>query len=453
MKSSAQTPPASSRNITALLLLLGTTSLALATDYSSSVMLDAEASYNDNLRMSKTDKMAVQHYVVRPLLRFNADTETTQFGLSSKLIFNHYDENQFDSNDQDLVLDFQHQFESSAVGLNAALIRDSTITSEVLGSGRIDDTAERTQTYQVTPSYTYTLNETNQLALQATYNAREYDSDNYIGYKNTSAQLDWFHILSDRIKLILSGTYSDYRSDDRTTYVPGQILEVQTVNGPQLLPPTLFGQQTYYNRSKDKGLQIGAEYQWSEQSQLMLRVGRSSNEQTYPIEDDPQRICTDTLYLRLVELGYEVGGVCDLEEDSNLTTVQLNWSWDSERNSISVNSSKATQPSSNGYSVDSTQLSAYWGFKLTERDLVSANVSAVRNRAIGDDAVQQNNSLADRDYQSITMMYRHQFSTNWFVNGSYQYSNQKYRDIDFQSHSNVFTVGIRYQPQEWHWSR
>jgi hypothetical protein len=452
----------------ALVVFIGIASGSAATDYSSGARLNVDASHNDNLRMSETDKISVNKYLVTPVFTLSADTERSKLQLASTLYFNRYDKNEFDSNDQNIGLAFTHEFENSSVGLNANVVRDSTITSEQLTSGVVGRKAERTERYQAAPSWSYTLNETNVLQLNGSYTIQDYRTSSYTGYKNIGTGLDWIHIINERFKLVVSATYSDYHSDDSEKLdVPNQNISIPVQTGidsegepiiiEQGLPAGIFGQQTYSTRTKESGGQVGLDYYWSEASLLQARVGRSRSKTTYPITDSSD-VCSNAFRLTLLQSSslYApfVSGFCDLESNSDLlSTAQLNWNWSNEHQQFSLSTTKSSQPSSNGYVIDALQVSSSWSYRLTEKDQISANLSLVRNRAINKKSSLQNTSIANRDYESAALSYRRQVNEQWSVSASYQFGQQKYNDIDTQANSKIISLGIRYQPQEWHWAR
>lgn len=449
----------------ATLLFGGLAAAASATDYSASAAIDSSVSYNDNLRMTQSDKTAVRKYQVVPTLSLNADTETSSFRLQSIFYFNYYDKSEFNSNDQNIGVAYSKKFESSEVGVNANLVRDSTITSEELGSGRIGDTAERTDIYQVAPYWSYYLNETNLLQLTSSYTQQNYKSRNYIGYKQYGGGLDWIHVYNERLKLVTSANYSKYESDDSQDFpspLTGfTVYEPVDIGGISVLVPVRFtrgqfGNQTYSTRTEEKRLQVGADYEWSEATKLQARLGASRSETEYPVSD-PQNICSNTDYLELVRAGLApyVGGLCGLEpSDSTLFTAELDWTWKSERNQLNLSTTKSTQPTSNGYMVDAWQVASTWTYALSERDQIKTDLTLVRNRTINESSrSSQTTSAGNRNYGTVLFSYSRQLNELWSVTGSYRYSKQQYTDLDYSAAANVFSIGIRYQPQRWDWAR
>ncbi len=435
-----------------LLICGGLAATASATDYSASVLLNGISSYNDNLRMTERDKSDVYKFQLAPVASFSADTETSKLALRSTLYFNRYTEDEFNSDDQDLSLDYSNELEHMTYGISGMIQRNSTVTSETLTSGLIGETAERTERYQATPYISYMISETDMLQLQGTYFRQDYRSIGYAGYDGIDSSLDWTHILDERWKTVVSVKYSDYQWEDTELAVPPFAI----LGGVQFNPATgqferpvypagSFGQQSYSNGTKETGFQLGVDYQWTEQSKIEARVGNSESKTTYSL-NDPQHFCDTELVSLLV--------ACSLEDTSDrLSTAQLSWDWKNERHNFSLSGLKSTTPSSNGYVVDATTIFSSYGFRLTERDQLGANVSLVRNRTINDQNQVRNSSIGNRDYQSGTVSYRRELTEEWFVNASYQYNHQKYLDVDYEASSRIISLGITYQPRGWHWAR
>jgi len=442
---------------------------AFATDYAAGLSANVNASHNDNIRFTKNEKTSVRKYDAAPTLTFSASTETTNFEIDSTFDFNRYDKSEFNSDDQNIAMALSRQFESSSLSLKAAYINNSTITSELLTSGRIGEKAERAEQYQLSPQWTYSISELNLLQVQASYTAQDYHSAAYLGYKNIGSEIDWIHVANERLRWVTALTYSDYHSDETRFGVPGSgILYPSTdpsdpgthfatpFGSAALITPNQFGDQSYSTRTKDIGFQIGLDYQWSEQSLMKARFGRSKSDTTYPVKD-LNDTCANPDYLRLVQLGLgsSVGAICDdvPRVSEKLSTAELDWTWSNERQQFNLNSTKSTQPSSNGYTVDALQVGLNWSYHLTELDRISTMLSVARNRAPNKTGSLQNGSIADRDYGSATVAYERQISEFWFLNTSFQFSEQKYTQIDYQSSARVFSLGINYRPQQWHWSR
>lgn len=265
----------------------------------------------------------------------------------------------------------------------------------------------------------------------------------------------WVHIISDRMKFTATTIYSDYRSDDVT-------LDVPAIAGGDALsfsPPFFFhqgdfGQQSYITKTTSSGLRVGIDYQWSEQSLIKAQIGGSHLRTSYPIRD-PRAICANSIFLLLAaDLGPVVGSACTLQATSNTqSNAGVTWMWNGENQQLNLNATKAIQPTSNGYAVDSTQLASSWNYQPSELNSLNINLSAARNRAIDKTNSLQDSSIADRDYASATVQYARRLSENFVLNASFQFSYQKYVQIDYKASSRSYSLGLRYSPKQWHLAR
>ena len=408
-----------------------------AADFSAGFAINAHTNHNDNIRLTQNDQKASTEYQLSPKIDLGVNTETSQLLLTSTLNFNRYSLSEYNSDDQNIALGLSHQFENSFAGLDLNYVHNSTLTSELLTSGQIGTRADRAEKYDISPTWAYTVNERNTIQMSATYTTQNYESSSYLGYDNKSAELDWLHQLNERLKFILATSYSDYQSDDRSITVYGLLLGIF---------PIPVGTQSYTTRTQTKDIQLGAEYQISENSTLSGRFGRSRNDTTQPVKD-PSNFCAYGDQL--------IGAVCStIPHSVNFgTTANLSWTWNNEQQRFKLNATKLVQPTSNGYAVDAIQIQPSWSYQLTELDSISIDASIVRNRAIDKTTNLLNTSLADRDYGSATLRYQRRLTESWLFSTSYRYSNQKYSSTDYQASAHVYSLGITYQPQRWHWSR
>jgi hypothetical protein len=435
---------------------LTTASPGNAADYSAGFSMKVDASHNDNIRLVETNKTSVRKYDASPTLSFSGATENTKLELTSKFDFNQYDRSEFNSNDQNIGLTLSHQLESGSLGLNASYVHNSTISSELLTSGRVGDKATRSELYSVSPNWSYLINETNFIQWSASYALQNYESDAYTGYKYASTELDWMYLLSEQLKLSIGGSYSDYRADDIEIGVPRIDIPEVHIEGVPFAPllAGAAGNQGYATQTKSKGIVAGLDYQWSEQSQIKARFGRSQTRTSYSITD-PRHLCADPLFLLYSSvLQPYVSPVCMLESSDNpQTSADLNWSWRGERQQLDFDITKTLQPTSNGYAVDAWQLTSGWSYRLSELDKLSVNLSLVRNRAIDEKNSVVNAQIADRNYGLASIRYQRQLNEHWLVKAGFDFSEQKYTETDYQASSRVFSLGVTYQPTQWHWSR
>lgn len=405
-----------------------------ATDYAVGFNIDGRAIYDDNFRLTENDKIAIHGTEATPQLSLNADTGNSKWNLDTKLRSARYNENEYDTDDQFLSGEYSRQFERSTIGLGIYISHDSTNTSEFASSGRISNKSERHEHYQLSPSWSYGLTENNVIGLNGTYSRDNYENPNYVGYDFGETTATWSYIYNDRMSFLSRASYARYLSEDLNAEVP---YFFAPVFHPLFLAG--FAEQSSATKQTTTSLLFGLKYLWSEQQFLSLLIGRSKRKTEYLLQD-PAGIC-DQYYsifcLREDQSGYGL-------------TTDIQWVWRNERHKLDLNLSQSTQPTSDGQAVDQIQLSGNWNYTLSELQSTRISIQGYRNRDIDDNAQSSN---LDRDYLSAVFEYNYWLTEVWRITGTYQYRLQKYTEVGINAHAQVATLGIRYQPTEWHWSR
>jgi len=419
-----------------------------AADYAASASMKVYGTYDDNIRMTE-DKSEIKGVVASPGVTASASTETAKLALDSRFDFYRYDDSGYDTDNQWIELSSSKQFERSLIGLNAGIVRDSTTTSELLDSGRIGTSAQRSEEYSADAIWQWSVSENNQLTVNSRYAIRDYSGPGYVGYNYWDNSLGWSYKIGERWSFDMVAQYSHYRSDTAWVDVPAVFTAayyyppIGTINNIQ---PGDRGQLGYSSDNTTFGGQVGASYQISEQNSVRFLFGRSRNKTTYPLED-PTDICAD-IYL------HGLAPLCTLQPEDNIpNTATLDWTWTGERHQVTVDATKSLQPSSNGIAVDAIRFSAMWSYQVTERDRVALSLSGTRNRAITENGVQQLATASNRDYASATAEYHRQLSESWYIDASYQYRRSDYKDFDSDADANAIALGISYRPAARHWSR
>jgi hypothetical protein len=401
-----------------------------AAEYTAAGSVRMEALYDNNIQWTIADAKSVSGRTLIPEFSLGAASETTTADLQLHTWFRRFSISDYDSDDQDLQLSVQHKLERQQFGLSFKTVRDSTLTSELLDSGRVADARRHTQNL-LQPSWTYLLSEKNLLTAQGSYSVSKYSGEQYTNYDYWQASLRWTHVLSERLRLFLETDHSDYQSAQR---------------------PFVFGflglaiTQGYATSSVDNSVQIGGDYALSEALQLSLQVGRTFDKTSYEVRD-PLRLCSSAFA--------PISPLCSLQENrTQLSLLDSSLTWSAgERSQLSASASRQTQPSSDGYTLQSTQYNVNWRYQLWEAGTLSAAVT------IGDNSVSganKNSGLArqsDRRFRYATLAYTHQLNERWSLDCKYRYQYQKYDELDRSATSKAVYLGINYRPREWRWRR
>lgn len=394
---------------------------AFATDYSLGGTLRVDAYHDDNIRLLEENGPSAFGQTIAPTIKAAATSERFEASLDTQLRFLRFNRSELDSDDQTLQGNLLWRAERSESRLMARWIRDSTLTSEQLDSGRVGD-ASRRETYLIQPSWTYYLTERNLLTVSGFYNDSDYRDDAFVDYQYLQASLRWTHILSERVHFLMQALYSEYQSADRDF-------------------PTF--RQSYSQQNNDTGLQIGGQYRWSENLTATALIGQSRSKQRYDV-DDPIGYCRSFLA--------PFAPLCQLEDSENdLSTLDASLNWNTERNQLTVNATRSTQPSSDGQVLEATQLHTNWVYRFWEHGDLVVNLTVGRHTAAGGD--QSVSARSERDFGYASLGYRHQLSETWSLSTTYQYRYQDYEVRPTSAESHRLSLGITYQPRERHWSR
>ena len=389
-----------------------------ATDYSAGGDMRLGGSYDNNLQLSEKRQSAAGE-TASGTFALRATTEQTTANLDSQLWFRRYNISDYNSDDQEFRGGITHSSEHSTYGLQVRAIRDSTLNSELLDSGRTF-TAQRHEQYSATPSWSYQLGEKDLVSLQGSYAISQYHGSGYTDYDYWQSTLLWTHNLSERLRGFAQLTYSDYQS----------------------APLPYFFEQSYATSSRDTGIQLGGDYAFSENITASLLAGVTRNRTDVQVKD-PFQICTSPIAF--------LSPICGLSDSSStVSTLDANATWSGLRSDLKLDISRSTQPSSNGYIQQSQQLNLDWRYHIWEYGTLGLSVTAGTTDVPNSKTTKT--ATAARDFEYATLSYSHSLNEHWLIDCNYQYRTQKYDKLD-RVESNVASLGITWQPDKRHWSR
>lgn len=393
-----------------------------AMDYALDSALRYDASHDNNLQLSERRNSSFGQ-TASGRANLSATSERTEASVDAQLWARRYNRSGFDSDDQTVKTHFAHTAERARFALDFSAARDSTLTSELLDSGRLQS-AERHEQYSASPSASYQLGETDLITLQGSYLVSQYSGGSYTDYDYWQTQGLWTHSLSERLRAFVSLSYSDYQSQ----------------------PLQYPFEQSYASATTERGIQIGGDYQLNENFSISLLAGASRSDNDVQVQD-PQQYCplfAGTFLAGLFPL-------CALRDtETSLTTYRGSLSWSNERNQLSIDIARSTEPSSNGYVQQSDQLDLAWRYRLWEYGTLGLDTTYGQSDA--PDARSARSSEPSRDYLYSTLSYTHALSDAWSIDCNYRYRTQKYETLD-RVESNVAFIGITWKPQSQHWSR
>jgi hypothetical protein len=409
-----------------------------AAEYSVESELKVTAQHNDNIRLEVDEPLSIFGETINPSVTLQARTEQWATSLNTDLRFSKFNRPGFDSDDQYVTLATQRTGEKSSFSLTANGTHDTTRTSEEFDSGRF--TNERRKSYSLAPAWNYMLTDKQQLSLSANLSTVDYSADNFTGYDNGQAFAEWSYSYTESLRFFVRANASRYKADSRTQ-------QVQFFRVGQFQPDVI--EQTLATQSDGLGIQLGANYQFTENLSLYGLIGASDTDTEYEISDE-----FDACNLTANIPDYVLRGFCDLEDQNSTTQlIDTNLSWEQQNYTLSVGYSVQAQPSSNGALLESEQATVKWNYNLSEKNRIFVNGDWGDNQSIneGDDQNQTLNN--DREYYSASLGYRYRLTEHWFLGAEARYRYQDSEIVQGNAESIVGKLSISYRPKKLAWSR
>jgi hypothetical protein len=189
---------------------------AVAAEWSIEPRVGVNAFYDDNFLLRTIGAKSESAVVISPAAKFSRKTETTGISIDTRFDFYRFPgSDTLNTNDANLQFSGSTRTERSQWQLDVGFKRDSTITSELEDSGRVD-IRRRRELKSFSPSWSYLLSETSRLQLGWTYNQADYDAlpSEFLDYRYNVLSANWFRQLDERNQLQVSFSRTVYEVDD-----------------------------------------------------------------------------------------------------------------------------------------------------------------------------------------------------------------------------------------------
>ncbi|HEC17399.1 MAG TPA: hypothetical protein ENI99_12630 [Sedimenticola sp.] len=344
--------------------------------------------YDDNIRLSRRYGEDVTGSILSGRMKAGRRTEITDINLSGSLDLKRYSgDDSLDTNNGEIEVDLSHRTERNQFGLNAGLVLDSTLTSELESSGRTQASKRRIRK-TFAPSWTHTLSERTALTLSYTHVDTKYRDARLTGlydYKYLVLGTTLTHRLNQKTQVAASLNASLYKASNRVD-----------------------------SRTRDIGLTLGVSRDFSENFRAGIAAG-----------------------MRYSETKYKLAGGDEENSDSGYL-LNANMERSFEQAAIRGEFSHLVQPSGAGALLVSDRLILEADYKLSERlswHLVS--------RVYRNSAADEKDSSQDRTYLLIEPKVRWRVTRRWDVEGSFRYRRQK-RKSEGTVDSNAVFVSVRH---------
>ncbi|ARN74079.1 hypothetical protein BST96_08065 [Oceanicoccus sagamiensis] len=373
----------------------------------------------------------MQGRTVAPSVNASVEGDTWEARLNTDLTFNNFNRSEYDSDDQDVTLVLNKRTEIHYFRLEANAVRDSTRTSEQDTSGIVTNSAIRRESEQVSPQWSYTIDDLNSVLFVASVSETEYKSNRFTNYDYDSLRMDWTRVIQENLRLTMRLNSSQYKPEERVfNYLNAFELGTRS-------------------ESTSYGAQLGADYSLSENWSLNGFLGSTQTDQEYFLSD-PGDACNNPI---LEQIGLRPS-VCDTKDfSSSDLTADISIDWSGERMKANFKYSIQNQPSSQGYEIEYERYSAAWKYLINRRSTFDAQINYGVNQALDSslsEIVARNNN---RDFGGAKLSYNHSLTERWGLGASYQYQWQDRDGIPGDAESHTIQIAINYSPTDLVWSR
>ncbi|MGK0442574.1 MAG: hypothetical protein ACJA0N_002386 [Pseudohongiellaceae bacterium] len=429
------------KNQVVVALLVTTASImANAVEYRLESAVKVYVSHDNNINLIPDFDQSLYGETVAPSIDLQANTENWKNSLETELLFSNFNRPGYDSDDQKVDYNSSYQGESYRAGFVVQAVHDTTRTSETADSGRASN--ERRKYYSLSPSYSYYFSDKQWLTTTATLSKAEYKDDRYTGYDNAQIFAEWNYVYSEQLRLFVRANANNYESDGRTQL----FTFVRVIDTPfGQFPQQQLIEQNFVTKTEGSGFQLGGNYQITEKLAAFGLFGFSKTDSEYEVTDD-----SDACALTANDPTWVLRGACTLAgQNSSTDSIDASLSWTGERQNWSLNYSIQTQPSSDGYLLESERVSADWSIRLTAKDKLRIAAVWGDNQALDDE-----NNLgvrSERTYNNVSALYNRRINESWLLGGSVQYRYQD-REINRTSAEGVTgRITVTYWPQVKQW--
>lgn len=393
------------RKTLTVMLLTACAAGAEAAEWKIDPTLEFNAGYNDNVRQTIDDKTSSAEATFSPSSKFSV--ETAESGLSGDLRFDFRrfeEDSDLDDNNVRLLINSFHRMERSEIGLDAGLIKDTTLDSQLENTGLIFNRETRYSVY-AGPNWAYKLNERTTASFSYKYRDVQYDNtgeNGFVDFNTHSGQASLNRIVNERATASVILSYSKNDNDN----------DVKTNN---------------------TNLQTGGSYQISETLSTSMFAGVRHTEADFS-QDSLIPIFSGDTIIGFVPLTQDVSrSDWGYTFNGSLSKAFL-------RGQTSLSASRDISNDANGIPIEVTR--ANWSnlYRFTEILSVNLNIG-ISNSQSGNSA----GTKLSRDYYTIEPGFNWNLEKFWSISGSYRYRKQTFDNTSDDATQNAAYLTLTYQ--------
>jgi Putative beta-barrel porin 2 len=373
---------------------------AYAAEWSVETSASLTGKYDDNVRLSPTDKQAVFGAIFAPQLSLRRRSPIWDMSFKADVSISRYtDDPNLNSENPRLQADIQYRMELGEIRLQAEASRSSTLVTEEDEGGNFRTTTQR-NLFRLAPSWTYAVSEVDTINIGAGWTEVKYESDALNDYRNLVASAGWSR----------------------------QVTQADTVN-LNLIANYFESEAAIDLQSTSLTAMVGWDHTFSERLKTSVAAG-------------PQYYMTDVLV--------SSGGTVRAEENQNFGySLSANVDYElSELTSVGAGVSRQIQPTSSGSPLQRNRL------EVNARHQFQPRLSGTLRAFFQQESNPTDDPAAnrDREFFSIEPRLTWMVAEDWGLTGSYRFRTQNTQTAD-QAYSNAVFVTVTYRPQGWVFER
>ncbi len=368
---------------------------AYAAEWSVESSADLTGQFDDNIRLSATDKQSVFGAIFQPRVNVRRRSPIWDLNFKADLRIARYTEDStLNSEDPRLLLDSRYRTQRGEFQLDGEASRTSTLITEEADTGNFTTTTER-NLFRLAPSWSYRVTELDTISIGAGWTEAIFESDALNDYRNLAANVGWARQVTE----------ADVVS---VNFIADRFESMAAVD----LQSTAFTALA------------GWEHTFSERLTTSVAAG-------------PQYFMTDVLV---------PGGGLQTEEDSTVG-YRINASVDyrlSELTTVGASVDHQIEPTSSGSPLQRNR------FEVNARHQFQPRLSSSLRIFFQQDSNPTDDVTVDRDrnYISVEPRLTWALAQNWDLTGSYRFRTQETDSAD-RAYSNAVFVTVTYRPESW----
>ena len=469
----------------ATVLLSSPASQAAEYHFQPSIALMAETDDNVLLSANEIDIYSLQGESATLNADFSRNQINTSLSFNNQFSSRKFDLNRYNSEDVSTTINYQRSFERGTLSLNLSASDESirTLENQFENDGSTEQRATKARTYSFAISGQRQLTEQQFFQNQFSVQQRDYDSDNRTSYDFFSNSLLWVYSINSGLSLQANLSLSSFQPektdsiefafvDDLIAILPSALTETEIFNiiigrmnqclldaesespnnpyNPEtaiLIPtsaPTYSNDNFFCFNARSNSLeqdtinlQLGLQYQWTENLSLNFLIGRSQSETVRDVFDPANAISVTG----------ELTGNYVLDTEQN----NLSYSADiSYQHSASITTKfstiRAEEQTAYGISNNTSRFTLSNKWQINPLTKLNINISRVdRDQSL----TSINQTLTNANSSQVSINYHRKWK-NYF-NSEFSYVYGERGSGQQLGTRNRFMITLSWQPQAFSW--